>query len=276
MRELAAARNVPEEWLVGAGDGVPRRLLERVNAWVRREAARRVDTAAGRAAAGRVELRAVEADLAGGVLELQEAREAAGWGGEHDVVVQCPFKGLAPFDIGDAPYFFGRERLVAELVARLVGASLLGVVGPSGSGKSSVVRAGLLPALAGGVLPGSADWAQVVIRPGEHPLRELAQATARVDGGRVVLVVDQFEETFTVCRDGRERDAFVAALAAERASRIAVLALRADHYGRCAAYPSSRAGSPPITCWSVRCAATSCAGRSSGPRCGPGCVSSPG
>ena len=72
-----------------------------------------------------------------------------------EATVVCPYKGLATFDVDDAEYFFGRERLVAELVARLVGAPLLGVVGPSGSGKSSVLRAGLLPALAGGVLPGS-------------------------------------------------------------------------------------------------------------------------
>ena len=55
----------------------------------------------------------------------------------------CPYKGLATFDVDDADCFFGRERLVAQLVARLVGAPQLGVVGPSGSGKSSVVRAGL-------------------------------------------------------------------------------------------------------------------------------------
>ena len=57
----------------------------------------------------------------------------------------CPFKGLASFDVDDAEYYFGRERLVAALVARLVGAPLLGIVGPSGSGKSSALRAGLLP-----------------------------------------------------------------------------------------------------------------------------------
>ena len=113
----------------------------------------------------------------------------------------CPFKGLASFEVADAPYFFGRERLVAELVARLVGAPLLGVVGPSGSGKSSVVRAGLLPALADGVLPGSEGWTQVVMRPGEHPLRELRSARPRRRGDRVLLAVDQFEETFTACRD---------------------------------------------------------------------------
>ena len=110
-------------------------------------------------------------------------RSAPSRGDEDGAPVRCPFKGLASFDVADAPYFFGRERLVAELVARLVGAPLLGVVGPSGSGKSSVVRAGLLPALGGGVLPGSASWAQVVMRPGEHPLRELADATAGLGRG---------------------------------------------------------------------------------------------
>ncbi len=85
----------------------------------------------------------------------------------------CPFKGLASFEPVDADYFFGRERLVAELVARLVGAGFLGIVGPSGSGKSSVLRAGLLPALAGGVLPGSEGWRRLLLRPGERPLDEL-------------------------------------------------------------------------------------------------------
>jgi len=69
--------------------------------------------------------------------------------------IVCPFKGLAPFEAADAEYFFGRERLVAEIIARLVGTPLLGIVGASGSGKSSVLRAGVLPALRAGVLPGS-------------------------------------------------------------------------------------------------------------------------
>ena len=57
------------------------------------------------------------------------------------------------------------------MVARLAGAPLLGIVGPSGSGKSSALRAGLLPALADGVLPGSERWALALLRPGEQPLR---------------------------------------------------------------------------------------------------------
>ena len=145
----------------------------------------------------------------------------------------CPYKGLASFDRDDAEYFFGREELVAELVAQLVGARLLAVVGPSGSGKSSVVRAGLLPSLAGGVLPGSQNWAQAVIRPGEHPTSELRRALRRLAPMRGVLVVDQFEELFTACQDERERDEFIGALL--RFPRV-VLALRADFYGRCAAF----------------------------------------
>ena len=108
----------------------------------------------------------------------------------------CPFLGLATFDRAHAEYFFGRERLVAELVARLVGSPLLAVVGPSGSGKSSAVRAGLLPALASGVLPGSDVWAQALMRPGEHPLATLDR-TLPESGERALLVVDQFEELFT-------------------------------------------------------------------------------
>ena len=84
----------------------------------------------------------------------------------------------------DAEFFFGRERLVAELVTHLVGAGLVGVVGPSGSGKSSLVRAGLLPALADGVLPGSDRWRQLLVRPGEHPMAELGLRSAPAPGRR--------------------------------------------------------------------------------------------
>ena len=86
---------------------------------------------------------------------------------------ECPYKGLASFEEEDARLFFGRERLVGELAARTVGAGLLAVVGASGSGKSSVIAAGLLPSLRAGLLPGSERWRSVVIRPGEHPLAAL-------------------------------------------------------------------------------------------------------
>ena len=94
-----------------------------------------------------------------------------------------------------------------------------------------MLRAGLLPALAGGVLPGSQHWPQAVIRPGAHPARELRGCALDQRG---VLVVDQFEELFTACVDERERAEFVSVLLA--VPRV-VVAVRADFYGRCAAYP---------------------------------------
>jgi WD40 repeat protein/DNA-binding SARP family transcriptional activator/energy-coupling factor transporter ATP-binding protein EcfA2 len=234
--------DIPADWLLRASGGVPGRVHEIASQWARREAAHRVSAVAGRAEADRSQLRVVQNELAGGVEELQAAEERAARARTEDDRLVCPYKGLAPFDAADAPYFFGRERLIAELAAGLVGASLLGVVGPSGSGKSSVLRAGLLPALASGVLPGSREWTQVLIRPGEHPLRELSQALAGAgDASRVVIAVDQFEETFTACADERERAAFIAELGAaagdEDGRYVVALALRADFYGRCAAYP---------------------------------------
>jgi WD40 repeat protein/DNA-binding SARP family transcriptional activator len=238
VRAIAARyapdREVPVDRLLDVSDGVPSRVHEEAGRWSRREAARRVGAAADRTAAGRSELRSSESELTGSIAELQAANERIA---PRERQVVCPFKGLTAFEGADAPYFFGRERLVAELVARLVGAPLLGIVGPSGSGKSSVLRAGLLPALAGGVLPGSEDWAQTVIRPGEHPLHELNAAGRR--HRRAVLAVDQLEEVFTACRDGDERAAFVAEIArlAGASDQVVVIAVRADHYGRCAAYP---------------------------------------
>ena len=130
---------------------------------------------------------------------------------------------------------------MAELVARVTGTPFLGIVGPSGSGKSSALHAGLLAALAAGVLPGSERWALAVLRPGEHPLRALEQALAAApDHGRLVVAVDQFEEAFTTCRDESERAAFVDALVAcvrdVRRRTLVVVAVRADFYGHCAAY----------------------------------------
>jgi WD40 repeat protein/tRNA A-37 threonylcarbamoyl transferase component Bud32 len=224
------------------------------------EASRRLVDVASRAAAGRSDLSEVEAELAIKVTDLQLAREQArvlaGPATPARVAAEgmCPFKGLASFEPVDADYFFGRERLVAELVARLVGAGFLGIVGPSGSGKSSVLRGGLLPALAGGVLPGSEGWRRLLLRPGERPMEELRrvlvsgardpleEALDNLPGGsRLLLAVDQLEELFTACRSDDERTAFAATLA--RAAddpdgrAVVVVALRADFYGRFAAYP---------------------------------------
>jgi DNA-binding SARP family transcriptional activator/WD40 repeat protein len=163
----------------------------------------------------------------------------------------CPFKGLASFDTGDAEYFCGRDRVVSELVARAAESTLVGILGPSGIGKSSLLRAGVLPALKGGALPGSAEWRQVLVRPGSHPCDELDRAlggggldeTLRRLGPNqgIVIAVDQLEEVFTMGADEPERARFLDGLAAaarEPERRVLVLcALRADFYGRLGAHP---------------------------------------
>jgi WD40 repeat protein/DNA-binding SARP family transcriptional activator len=244
-RLYAGARDdgaVPVERLTAASGGVPQRVHGAAREWARAEAARRLGAAAGRAASDRMDLRAAEDELAGSVVELQAVGERAESANGERRIVACPFKGLASFDVEDAELFFGRERLVAEMVARLTGAPLMGIVGPSGSGKSSALRAGLLAALAAGVLPGSEGWALALVRPGEHPLQALERATDEsAPQGRLVVAVDQFEEAFTACRDESERRAFIEALVGlARGSRrrtLVLVAVRADFYGRCATYP---------------------------------------
>ena len=220
---------IPTDELVARSGGLPGPAHRLAAEWARAATARRLRAAAGRVAAERFGLRRAEDELAGDVVELHALRERAGLDAEPAPGVMCPFRGLAPFDVDDALVFFGRENLVGEMLARLAGASLLGVVGPSGSGKSSAVRAGLLPELAGGVLPGSEAWTQTLLRPGDHPLRALE----RVGGeGHRLVAVDQFEELFTLCRDEGERTAFVDALLAAPSTTV-VVAVRADFYGRC-------------------------------------------
>jgi DNA-binding SARP family transcriptional activator/WD40 repeat protein len=258
---------MPLDTLMAESGGVPLRIHRAASGWAQAQAAERLEATVGRAASERGGLRAAEAEVAGGVAQLQLARERTSLylvaepsdPSEPEV---CPFRGLTPFDAAHAEYFFGRERLVADLVARLVGSTLIAVVGPSGSGKSSLIRAGLLSSLAQGVLPGSERWPQVLMRPGERPLAELGRAVARVapvegerdnddplarslsslgQDERLVLAVDQLEEIFTACRDEGERAAFaeaIVAIAADPDQRaLVVLGVRADFYGRCAEYP---------------------------------------
>lgn len=182
----------------------------------------------------------------------------------------CPYQGLAPFETERSDLFFGRTRAVRALLDRL-GPRLEGhgtvllVSGASGVGKSSLLRAGLMPALADGKLqvPRSRHWPRRLITPTARPLRALAAAWTQAYGGhaekveqrlrddplglrpdapddRLVLVVDQFEELFTLVTDERERQAFVAALyalAAGPAAAAVVAGVRADYWDRCAAYP---------------------------------------
>jgi hypothetical protein len=158
---------------------------------------------------------------------------------------QCPYPGLAPFTAQQAEWFYGRDRLTATLVSRLEDCLVRGgpviVLAASGAGKSSLLRAGLLPKIAAGALTpaGSPRWPRIVLTPGAHPMRAAAAAllaavpaesvtrrltdpgAADLDwllslavapagpGARAVLVVDQFEELFRLCEDEAERGAFI-------------------------------------------------------------------
>jgi WD40 repeat protein/transcriptional regulator with XRE-family HTH domain len=156
-----------------------------------------------------------------------------------------PYKGLLFFDEADADLFFGREALTARLVERVNHLAsnrprLLAVVGASGSGKSSVVRAGLAVALK------RMGWDVRVFTPTAQPLKMIEEHLGRgpENGTPVLGMVDQFEEIFTLCRDENARAWFIEQLLAaanEPNGRTTIaLALRADFYSHCAQYPALR------------------------------------
>jgi WD40 repeat protein len=180
-----------------------------------------------------------------------------------------PYKGLRAFQQADAADFFGRESLLERLLARLAEGGdyrrFLAVVGPSGSGKSSVVKAGLIPALQRGRLPGSESWFIIEMVPGIDPLEELEAALLRVavnppdsllrqlnederglvravkrilpdDETELLLVIDQFEELFTLVDDEglrtRFMNAIIAAVLDPRSRTRVIITLRADFYDK--------------------------------------------
>lgn len=158
----------------------------------------------------------------------------------------CPYPGMVPFTAADARFFCGREGEIDALLRRLRDQHCLYVIGPSGSGKSSLVAAGVLPRL------GSSEWFAAnpflvrTLRPGARPLQALSQelggdpqqpATllallfANPPHRRLLLFIDQFEETFTLV-DRAERERFIATLIAlrQRPECTLLIALRADFY----------------------------------------------
>lgn len=180
---------------------------------------------------------------------------------------RCPYVGLRSFQAEDSEGFFGREQLTDELFARVRTAPFLAVFGASGSGKSSLLRAGLIPRVTA-----EAHWPTLLFTPGAHPLEQCAARLSAWTEGSVtalhqdltanplalhlnvlqaldrrpgdvplLLVVDQFEEAFTLCQDRAERTAFVTALltaarAANSRTRL-VLGIRADFYPHCSQQP---------------------------------------
>jgi energy-coupling factor transporter ATP-binding protein EcfA2 len=195
--------------------------------------------------------------------------------------VRCPYPGLAPFRPEEARWFFGRDQIVQAICERLdakmrEGGSLL-VIGTSGAGKSSLLRAGVLPAIEQGKLPasGSGHWPQLVVTPSADPMMALATAVGAVTGedpqelrdprqcvrafrqlpatgarhdpaapARVVLVVDPLEDLFTACPDKQRRRQFIDVLDqlsapgdGEDPAALVIVGLRADYYQALADYP---------------------------------------
>ncbi len=143
----------------------------------------------------------------------------------------CPYRGLLAFQTEDGDLFFGREEIVASAVDEILESGFLAIVGASGSGKSSLARAGLVP----GFLRARKGTA-AVITPGADPEGSLGGA---VGGRPSIVVVDQLEEAFTLCADDAARARFFAALVDLHESHATAVAvtLRADFYGRCAEHP---------------------------------------
>jgi WD40 repeat protein/serine/threonine protein kinase len=188
-------------------------------------------------------------------------------------LLENPYKGLRAFREGDADDFFGRDDLVKRLLSRMDGRSenggierFLAVVGPSGSGKSSVVKAGLIPALRRGALRGSNEWFITEMYPSAQPMAELEAALLRVainppqsliqqleedergllraikrimpadDDSELVLIIDQFEELFTQIENEKLRVHFLnnlrAALEDPKSRLRIIVTIRADFYDR--------------------------------------------
>jgi serine/threonine protein kinase len=247
---VAAAVDEPMPSLAGEVPGLPDKLVEIVARCLAKKKAERFATA----------------DALGAELEtLLPSRAGRSLGGD-----ESPYPGLTAFQESDADRFFGRSQDIAAVIARLRDAPLVGVVGPSGVGKSSFVRAGVVPALKNS---GEA-WETLIVRPGRYPLSALAssleslresrdsdpmvpgedpvfklrsepgtfgsrlRARARRKRCSILVFVDQHEELYTLVTDPGERAAFTACLAgagddASAPVRV-VVAMRSDFLDRAA------------------------------------------
>jgi transcriptional regulator with XRE-family HTH domain len=300
LRQLRAEAKLTQEELAAAA-GVSPRAVSNLERGFSRTAHK--DTAALLAGALGLTEAAAELFVAaarGTVPAAQVLAAADGAKPRPGAVAGSPYRGLAVFGEQDAGFFFGREAAAAAVLDQMsrlpAGTGLLVVSGASGAGKSSLLRAGVLPRIRAEGLaaaPGAASWPQVVFTPTRAPLDELALRVAPLAGadaaavrrglaadpdgfaltvrqaaragppgpaeepegpaqpdqllpGRLLLVVDQFEELFTQCADDGQRRAFITALHAaataghgpgQAPAALVVLGVRADFEVRCADYP---------------------------------------
>ena len=254
---LAGERPSPQvlRAVLAESEGNPYFVLQMSRSLRERHLTRQVQAAVDRAGQVRSDLRLQREEIALGIRQLEQLREsetpeagaqALDPDGTPPRPGTSPYRGLLPFRPEDGDSFVGRDGLVAEMVAAVASSSWLAVLGPSGSGKSSlVVRAGLIPALRRGALPGSESWTTTVCTPGPDPLAVLTAALDEVDRqrGGVLLVVDQFEELWTT---------------SSPAARTAALDLVVDAWcttrrGRCGwscrCGPTTTTGSPSTPAW---------------------------
>ncbi len=263
--------------MVNAG-GVPGRVHRLASEWAFGRAGRRIDRAAAEATEPAQHLSLIREQIAEGVLDLSFIRARA-----RQLLPTTtraatdPYPGLGSFTAADSAVFRGREQLVAHLIARVVEAPVLALVGAAGSGKTSLLEAGLLPALATGVVADSARWRQVIATPttagdlarlldsrpdGDEPSDKQAtdepasdepasdepetdeqwasddESTGVNESVPMLLVIDDFDEVFTeFSRDARTRF-FDALLAAVHSGHVrCVVAMRSSTFGRCAERP---------------------------------------
>ncbi|MCI0712548.1 MAG: protein kinase [Chloroflexi bacterium] len=184
--------------------------------------------------------------------------------------IRNPYKGLRPYTLADSDLYFGRERDVTHVLEKLAETHnenrFLALVAPSGSGKTSLVEAGIVPALIRGRIPGSDEWHIVMMQPGLNPINSLSTALSEVTelekafihsrlengeqgivqiatmlDGRLLIIVDQFEEIFTSVSEDTTRahflDLIYHAVTSTEVNTQVMVALRADFYDRPLSYP---------------------------------------
>lgn len=223
--------------IAATSNGLPGVARREAAAWAERTASERLRAAAASSLGAVNQARQARASVLDEVVELVQARArrdelwSARWAGRQ------PYRSLTAYGPQDADLFVGRERLVAELAARVLEHKHVAVVGASGSGKSSLVRAGLVPLARSGRLPGATPWEAHVIVPGFDPLAALDAIEDLDAPGHTLLVVDQFEEVFSAAPVVVDRFAqqLVEVGDDPRLDVHVVLVVRSDEYAKLAA-----------------------------------------